>query len=242
MYVDIDIETIPGQGLLPSFMEDAKNNFRAPSGLSKKQALVDMGLDGEKKPQKFWTKDDTIKEWEVVMCKDKAKEVAEENWRKTALNGAQGEVISIAWSVAGEPIKHAVRTLESDEKALIESVFSLIDSSLNGRPPVFAGHNVKFDLKFLYRRACILGIKPPFNLPFRGRHGKDYFCTSEAWCEYQERVSLHDLCRFLGIQGKPDDIDGSKVWDFIKAGHYDRVAEYNCYDVERVQLIRKRLF
>ena len=38
-----------------------------------------------------------------------------------------------------------------------------------------------------------------------------------------------------------EEIDGSKVWDFVQAGRIDEVAEYCEADVERVRQVHRRL-
>ena len=49
------------------------------------------------------------------------------------------------------------------------------------------------------------------------------------------------MCKALGIPGKPDDIDGSKVWDFVERGDYERVMQYNILDVDESRQVYKRL-
>jgi predicted PolB exonuclease-like 3'-5' exonuclease len=49
------------------------------------------------------------------------------------------------------------------------------------------------------------------------------------------------MCKALGLDGKPGDIDGSKVWDFVEAGKYEEVMTYNKYDVEQGRKVYKRL-
>ena len=80
IYNPTDIETIPDQtpGAYEEFLQAEKENFTAPSDLSKKQALIDMGLDDKEEPQKYWTKPESIKEWENHFAEEKAPEVAEE--------------------------------------------------------------------------------------------------------------------------------------------------------------------
>lgn len=39
-------------------------------------------------------------------------------------------------------------------------------------------------------------------------------------------VSLHELCRVLGFLGKPEEIDGSQVETYYRAGRIKEVAEY----------------
>ena len=54
-------------------------------------------------------------------------------------------------------------------------------------------------------------------------------------------MSQDNLCKALGIKGKPDDIDGSKVWDFYKAGKIDEIEDYNRDDVDKVRQIYNRI-
>lgn len=249
MNIPFDIETIPSQdqNVIDGFIKDSKENFKAPSDMSKKRALLEMGLDASVEPQKYWTKDDAIKMWENRFKEEKYMEVADEKYRKTSFDGALGEVISISYS-NGIDIFNVHRELGSNytEYHLLEEFFTGVHELCNRKQhktkPLFIGHNIgAFDLKFLYQRSVILGIDPGFDLPFRGRHGKDYYDTMVAWAGHGNRISQNNLARAMGIAEKPDDIDGSQVWDFIKRGDAKRVAEYNDYDVETVIKIYNKL-
>ena len=55
------------------------------------------------------------------------------------------------------------------------------------------------------------------------------------------RIKLDALCKALGIEGKPDDIDGSKVWDFVKAGEHQKVCDYCADDVRKTREIYQRM-
>jgi len=184
--------------------------------------------------------DDAVKMWEDAFKGEKAPDVAEEKWRKTSLDGGKGEVISIAWSL-GEKIHVKFRAQSNSELCLLSDTFSDIREALNGRPPFFVGHNIPFDLKFLFHRSVILGLDPIFKLPFAGRHDSDYFDNMQAWAGFREFISQDNLCKALGIEGKPDDITGSNVWDFVKAGDVERVAEYNKDDVDKVIKIYNKI-
>lgn len=243
MNVFFDIETIPAQDgahCFENYLKAEMEGFKAPSTLTKVQACVDLGLTGDK--AKYTSKGVAISLWEHKFSEEKAPEVAEEKWRKTALDGAAGELISVSWAVGDSEICNVHRELTGEEDVILALFFSELDSQLKGKPPYFIGQYIGgFDLKFLYHRAVILGIKPPFDLPFDGYHGRDYYCTQTAWAGKGGRMSQDNLCNALGIKGKPDDIDGSKVWDFVKAGNVKRVAEYNDDDVDKVRQIYKRL-
>ena len=62
------------------------------------------------------------------------------------------------------------------------------------------------------------------------------------WCGYnrESKPSLNKLCQVLNIEQK-GDIDGSKVWQAVRDGRIDEVAEYCAKDVERVRAIYKRM-
>lgn len=239
MNVFLDIETIPGAACRDEFFKDAVANFKAPSSLTKTQACADLGLTGN--DAKFTSKDDAIAQWVAKFSESKADEVAEQEWRKTSFDGAKGEVCSIAWRIEGQEPRSVSRANFSEAEMLLAFING-IGNHTTGRPPFFIGQYVAgFDLKFLFHRMVILGQKPSFNLPFNGRHGKDFYCTQEAWAGFKGRMSQDNLCKALGIEGKPGDIDGSKVWDFYKAGKIARIEEYNRDDIDKVEQIYNRI-
>lgn len=186
-------------------------------------------------------KQETIDDWHNGVGKYAGiKEAAiEEVYRKTALDGAKGHILSIAFAVEDNPV---IVVYEDREKATISKFFLLLKESLNGRPPFFIGQFVAgFDLKFTFHRAVILGIKPPFELPFWGRHNQHFFDNQQAWAGFNGRMSQDNLCKALGIEGKPSDITGANVYDHWLVGDIDRILEYNKDDVEKARLIHKRL-
>lgn len=220
MNVYLDIETIPQQP------EDAIKSLIAE----------------EVEAPKTMSKPETIAAWhegEGKYAGEKEKAV-EEKYRKTALDGTHGEIISISFQV-GDFIFSKYRELNESESDLLEAFCKTIVLNMNKRPPYFIGHNIQFDIRFLFQRCVINQVQPNFKLPFSGRHNSDFYCTMQAWAGFGGKVSQERLCSALGIKGKPDDIDGSKVWDFVKAGNIKRVNEYNAFDVSRVKLMYERL-
>ncbi len=229
MNVYTDIESIPEQ---PE--EEAKK-----------------AIAGTIKPPATMSKPETIEAWhngggKYAGAKDAA---IEEVYRKTSFDGGRGQICSIAWAIEDDNIDSYSLEPRS-EYDIIELFFDRIYYHCTAREkggptlvrtPFFIGHNITFDLKFLFHRAVVLGIRPPFKLPFDGRHGKDFYCTMQAWDGYRDRISQDNLCKALGIEGKPNDIDGSKVWDHFKAGNISRIAEYNRDDVAKVRRIYKRI-
>lgn len=241
MNIFLDIETIPGQGdLLDGFVAEAMSDLKAPSSLTKAQACEDLGLTGS--DAKFTSKDDALRMWADKFAAAKAPEIAESNWRKTSFDGAKGEIISIAWAEDEGDIKSVSRELHESEAEMLEEFFSDVRPIGNKSPPFFIGQYIAgFDLKFIFQRAVILGVNPVFNLPFDGRHNTHFYCTQQAWAGFGNRMSQDNMCKAFGIEGKPGDIDGSKVWDFVKAGKIDAVEAYNRDDVYKNRLLYRRL-
>ena len=239
----LDIETIPSQdaAVKAAFIKDSIDNFKAPSGMSKGQAAKELGMT-DADVIKYTSKDDMITKWCDHFAPIKAEEVGLENWKKTSFDGAKGEVISVAWCTVDGEVDGMVRTLEQCEKFFLVSVFSAIrklNTVITKR--FFIGNYIGgFDLKFLFKRAVILGINPGFELPHYGRHEQHYYDLMQAWEGFGGKASQDSMCEALGISVKDDDLDGSKVWAAVEAGEYERVLTYNKLDVEEARQLYKR--
>ena len=224
MNIFIDIETIPQQPEEPSKAAIAES-IQAPAQMSKPE---------------------TIAAWhagEGAYAGVKSA-LIEETYRKTSFDGAKGEIISISFcNDECDPIttfRHA--DFVGGEWSMLNLAFAKLQTLLAGKSPWFIGHNIGgFDLKFLFQRAVINRVNPNIDFKQYGRHGAQFYDTMQAWAGYGNRISQDNLCAALGIEGKPDDIDGSKVWDFYKAGQIARIAEYNANDILTVRKIYNRL-
>lgn len=121
---------------------------------------------------------------------------------------------------------------ERSEKDLIQSFVDKI-AELRARLITFNGS--RFDLPVLRYRAMINRVSAP------GLAARNYFnrysddaidlCDVLASFDQRAKVSLHELCRVLGLPGKPDGIDGSQVDEYYRAGRIKEVAEYCETDV-----------
>lgn len=215
-----------------------------PSQSKAVRAEIEAGIS----PPASYKKPETIDAWE----RNEKPAAVEEAWRKTALSGDRGEIVCIAWAFDNRRVESASRLLDTSESFLIRHFFGALNEAVyseQGRPQsvTFVGHNVKdFDLRFLFQRAVIHGIRPPIHLPHDARYNGDrVFDTMTAWAGWGQRISLARLCTALGLPMKGDEIgeeiDGSMVWDFVKAGRIDEVSAYCRGDVERVRAAYKRL-
>lgn len=207
----LDIETVPSQR--PEVKEWIAETISHPKQMKKAE---------------------TIERWEQ---EDKP-DAIEKTWRDTSFDGGFGEIISIGYAFNDMPEKCLIRKLEESEKNLSETFFKIIDEQTHFKHNYrFIGHDIlRFDLRFIFQRCLVLGIKPTLILPYLdAKDPNKVFDTGRFWCGYfnkNDYVKLDKLCRIFGIKSsKEGGMDGSKVWDLVRDGEYEKVAEYNKKDI-----------
>lgn len=217
-HVYIDIETVPTQD------DDVK-------------AEIAAGI----KPPASMSKPETIAKWEA---EQKSAAVAEAV-AKTALDGGYGHVVCIGAAVNDGPAWSEIIPAVSSEKSLISSVFDRITKSRDIRngATVIVGHNVaEFDLRFLWQRACVLGIAVP---PWFPRDPKPWsesvHDTMVLWAGRNGRIGLDRLARIFGVPGKMEGISGADVGRVWASGDLSRIATYCRDDVETTRSIHQRM-
>lgn len=211
----IDIETIPGQA--EWIKEEARGKVSAPGNY--------------KKPE-------SIAQW----MEENAESVADEIWRKTALDGSRGELLVFGFAVDVDEQASFYRAIDGSEGDLLQNIYDALAKI--GPKPLWIGHNITgFDLRFLWQRSVINGVKPSIQLPYDAKPWDDrVFDTMYEWAGLngQGRKSLDAVCKALGIEGK-GDIDGSKVWNYAKEGKIHEISEYCKDDVNKTMQIYKRM-
>lgn len=215
-YLYLDLESIPTQS------DDAKARIASTV-----------------KPPASMKKADTIAAWEANDKPQAVKEAIE----KTSFNGAYGHVACIGWALDNEPAQSVIWPLDVDsEAATIYTFKSIVESAVGYGSPVIVGHNVaEFDIRFLWQRAFVLGVKMPAWFPRDPKlWGREVFDTMTAFAGARNTISMDNLCAALGIPGK-DDMDGSMVAEAWANGEYQRIAEYCRRDVERTRAIHRKM-
>lgn len=190
-----------------------------------------------------YKKPESIAEW----LRDNREAEAEAAWLKTSFDGGAGQVVCIGWAVDDGDVNclHVPSLSRADEMALLANWFADLTKlhSTGGTRPVLIGHNSNaFDIPFLWKRAMVLGVKPPLWFPRDPKPwGESTRDTMLMW-DSQQRAggSMARLCRIFGIEGK-GDIDGSMVWPMVQAGKIAEVAEYCRGDVERTRALYRRM-
>jgi hypothetical protein len=224
MKIYLDLETIPSQD--PEVRQEISDSIQAPGNYSKPESIA---------------------KW-VAECKPA---LEAEAWLKTAMDGAWGQIVCAAMAIDDEePLCLYDEDWFNNEKHIITHLFDRIKAKYSPSRdvrPVFIGHNiVNFDLRFLYQRAVVHGIKPPSIIPFDAKPWDDkVFDTMVKWSGVGKTVSLGKLCKIFKLPAKGseigEEIDGSLVWTFVRAGRIRDVAKYCMGDVERVRALHKRM-
>ncbi|MGO4326767.1 hypothetical protein AB4Z48_18230 [Cupriavidus sp. 2TAF22] len=224
MIITIDIETIPAQ-----------------------HPAVRAAIAKDITPPGNYKSAETIAKWEA----ESKPAAVEEAWRKTSFDGALGHlaVISVAFDDYPPATFHAseptVDAVVAQERTVLQAFFKYLNENYDpsrNRPPCFVGHYVtEFDLRFIFQRAVVFGERPPAFIPFHAKPWDEtVFDTMTRWAGARGTVKLDKLCQVFGFSGK-GDIDGSKVWDYVKAGRLPEVVEYCADDVARARSVYKRL-
>lgn len=72
--------------------------------------------------------------------------------------------------------------------------------------------------------------------PYFKRYTEDALdlCDVLSACNSQGKATLHEICRVMGLPGKPDGIDGSEVTQYHRDGRIQEIANYCETDVVNI--------
>jgi len=222
MNLYIDIETIPSQQQWVK--DEIAKTIAAPAQY--------------KKP-------DSIAKW----LKDNRESAADDKWRNTSFDGSLGEIVAISWATDGGLPKVVSRGLGESEANMLDDFFRSVTLDLTDKQnvlhePVWIGHYITgFDLRFLWQRCVLNDVHPTISIPYAAKPwDKAVFDTKIEWSGMQSTGygSLDMVSKIMGYEGK-GDIDGSKVWDYVKDGRIKEVAEYCKDDVEKCRALHRRM-
>lgn len=158
-------------------------------------------------------------------------------FRKTALDGNYGRILCLAYLKKPGMVKADVLVGEESE---ILARFWELARDVN----LFIGHNlIDFDMRFIYKRSVIQGVKPTQWLSFARYRSAPMFDTMYEWEKWTfgAKIKLDELAKVLGLPTSKKGIDGSKVYDHFLKGDVDKVYEYCKADVELTQAVYERI-
>jgi predicted PolB exonuclease-like 3'-5' exonuclease len=157
--------------------------------------------------------------------------------KKLSLSAATAKIICLCYAI--EPsVSGTVEVLKGEETDIIKGFWKIVpDCNL------FVGHNIlDFDMRFIYQRSVIHQIKPSRDIPFTRFRNAPIYDTMQEWSKWgREHASLDSLSKALGIPSPKENLDGSKVYPYYRAGKLPEIIEYCKRDVESVRAVYKRL-
>ena len=157
--------------------------------------------------------------------------------KKLSLSAVTAKIICLCYTI--EPsVSGTVEVLQGEETDIIKGFWKIVpDCNL------FVGHNIlDFDMRFIYQRSVIHQIKPSRDIPFTRFRNAPIYDTMQEWSKWgREHASLDSLSKALGIPSPKENLDGSKVYPYYRAGKLPEIIEYCKRDVESVRAVYKRL-
>jgi predicted PolB exonuclease-like 3'-5' exonuclease len=121
------------------------------------------------------------------------------------------------------------------ERSERDLIAAFVDKIAQLKPQLVTFNGSSFDLPVLRYRALVHKVSAA------GLSARRYFhrYTEDALdlCDVlssfapERKVSLHELCRVMGLPGKPDNIDGSEVHKYFREGRIREIADYCESDV-----------
>jgi len=168
---------------------------------------------------------------------------------KTNFDGAFGRILCIGYAVDDDAPQNFYN--ENNEKETLQQFWHLVDA-LSSAPRnmqypdydlQFIGHNVMdFDLRFIYQRSIVLGVKPAYELNFARYRGYPIYDKSEEWVKWSNSsIGLEYLALALDIPSPKDGIDGSQVAQFFANGKVNDILEYCKRDVETTRAVYRKM-
>jgi hypothetical protein len=193
-------------------------------------AMVDEISAGIKPPSNY-SKAETIAAWE----RDIKPGLVKDALAKTAFDGTVGRVICVGMALGGD----APITYMGDERGLLLAVGSHLQPGHRN----IIGHNVTWDIRFLWQRFIVNNVPPPdwLRLAVRAKPW-EVEDTMLLWNPDRERkISLDRLCKVLGITSPKNDFDGSMVWDAWRNGEEEKISEYCRADIVATRECYRRM-
>lgn len=154
----------------------------------------------------------------------------------TAFDGAFGRIACISYVINNEGVK----TLCQTEQEMLNEFWKIARSI-----DLFVGFNIiDFDMRFIYQRSIIKGIRPTRDLTFARYRNNPMYDLMHEWSKWnlQNKISLDSLAKALNLPSSKDgEIEGkdvAKAWD---DGRIKEICEYCEKDVELTRKIYKKM-
>jgi len=153
----------------------------------------------------------------------------------TGLDGAFGRIACISYAFNDDKPK----TISGKESLILQKFWEVAKTA-----DLFLGFNIlDFDLRFIYQRSVILGVRPTLDLNFARYRSSPIFDVMREWSKWESHnISLDTLAKALGLKSSKDGaINGSNVAKAYEEGRLKEIYDYCERDVELTRKIYNRL-
>jgi predicted PolB exonuclease-like 3'-5' exonuclease len=162
----------------------------------------------------------------------------EEYLKNTGFDGAFGQIVCIGYAMDDQPVE-ALGEKGENERQLLTDFWQIATGA-----KCFVGYNlIDFDMRFIWQRSVKLGVPPTVELNFARYRNSPMFDVMREWTKWgsQKDPGLEQVALALGLQSPKTDLDGSKVWDYYKAGKIKEICKYCKQDVAITRAIYDKM-
>lgn len=159
----------------------------------------------------------------------------EEYIAQTSFDGAFGRIVCLGWVFNEEKTE----SISGSESEIIKKFWEIAEKA-----DLFIGYNLlDFDLRFIYQRSVILGIKPSKEINLRYYSNSPVYDLMWEWVKWKKPTTkLHNLAKAMGIPSSKDgEIEGKDVAKAYMDGRIKEICQYCEKDVEVTRAIYKKL-
>jgi len=169
-----------------------------------------------------------------AMVEEIIKKKRDNSFERTALDGNFGRIFCIGY-IKEPPKTEGASIIKGNEREILTQFWKLAEDV-----DLFIGHNIMdFDLRFIYKRSIIHGIRPSKELNFARYRQEPIYDTMKEWEKWAilDKTSLDTLAKIFGFATSKDEMCGSDVYKKYLNKEYDEIYKYCKKDVELTRKI-----
>jgi len=125
--------------------------------------------------------------------------------------------------------------LGTEEALLVHRLMSGPPTATRVNPQLVTFNGTSFDLPVLRYRAMTHAVAAPglAARPYFNRYTDDTIDLCDVLSSFSSlaKATLHEVCRVMGLPGKPAGISGAEVEKYFRDGHIREIADYCKSDV-----------
>lgn len=148
------------------------------------------------------------------------------------------KIICIAYALDDENVE----VISSEEKEMLKTFWQIAE-----KVEIFAGFGIfDYDLKLIWQRSIILGVKPTKNITFIKGTSAPIYDIAYEWSKWTggvgSKISLDNLAKLLQLPSpKNGDVNGRTVARAYADGKLQQICEYCARDVETTRSVYKKI-